>query len=324
MARPPSRKPKITEPLSPWGDSLSSTIALIKETDHTKICTYPIPALNAVLGGIGRGEVVTVAGQSGEGKSDLLRLTAEHNANKGRCVHMYQFEMDKDENIRRFLLRRLNELRKKEAEPPVSALDLFLNKITPWDHARLDSILKEEQVKDFPLSTYGGKPLTVSEFLEGLTRSLSTPNPPQLIVLDHIHYFAGDDNTAEAEALSKAMRELRQWVRTTGVPILIAAHLRKPTKKNEEPSPHDIYGSSNILKESTTCILLRRKQSETTFSIWKSRVGADYKRFEIVYDNTTKTWTGEARNERTVFEDAIAFGDMTVKDFNKKNEALPF
>jgi replicative DNA helicase len=301
---------------SSWQTSIQDTISLIKSTDASKICTYPIPALNAVLGGIGRGEVVVIAGQSGEGKSDLLRLTAEENARKGRTVHMYQFEMDKDENIRRFLLRRLNEMRAVEKESPISALDLFLNKITPWDHLRLDTISKEESVKDFPLYTYSGKPLSVTEFLTELSDSLKM-NPPELIALDHIHYFSGDEGAQEAESLSLAMREIRQWTRETHVPIIIAAHLRKLQKKTDEASPHDIYGSSNIFKECTTCILIRRKQSETTFSIWKSRVGADYKRFEITYDNMTKMWSGAEKNMRTVFEDQLS-------TLEKKAAALPF
>lgn len=304
----------MSEPITSWKGAVSDTISIIKGTDSTKICTYPIPALNATLGGIGRGEVVVIAGQSGEGKSDLLRLTAETNARAGRHVHMYQFEMDKDENIRRFLLRELNQIRIAEHKPPVSALDLYLNKITPWDHARLDKILEQESVKDFPLSTYGGKPLTVGEFLVELTNSLTTEHPPELICLDHIHYFSGDDGLQEAESLSIAMRELRQWTRTTHIPIMLAAHLRKPAKRNDDPTPHDIYGSSNILKECTTCILLRRMDKETTFSIWKSRVGADYKRFEITYDNMTKMWTGKEKNMRTVFETPVSIMEQKAKN----------
>jgi len=304
------------DPSASWQASLESSVSIIKQTDSTKICQYPIPALNAVLGGIGRGEVVVIAGQSGEGKSDFLRLTSEVNASAGRSVYMYQFEMDKDENVRRVLLRKLNEIRIKEKETPVTALELFLNKITPWDHARLDDIVKEESLKNLPLFTYGGRPLTVQEFLGELTQHL-TPEPPGLICLDHIHYFAGDEGAKEAESLSIAMREIRQWTRSTHVPLILAAHLRKPGKKGEEPSPHDIYGSSNILKEATTCILLRRRDQETTFSVWKSRVGADYKRFDITYDNTTKMWTGAEKNMRTVFEDQLSAQE-------KKNDALPF
>jgi replicative DNA helicase len=299
--------PKPPAPILSWDQSIRNAVLSINTTIPSNICSYPIPALNETLGGILPGEVVVIAGQMGEGKSDFLRLTAEHNALKGRRVHVYQFEMDADENTRRFLLRRLNEVRKNtKNEPPITAVDLVMNNINPWDRAELERIAAEEAGKSFPLYTYGGSSMTCGEFLTHLMDA----ERPRMVILDHIHYFGGDSSDSENEATSKAMREIRQWTKMTGIPVILAAHMRKPsTKKDTDQTIHDIYGSSNIAKEATTCIIIRRGKGESTFSIWKSRVGADYKRFEISYDTAAKAWTGTPKNARTVFESAFTFGD---------------
>lgn len=301
-----------------WEQSVRGAVTTIANTAPDSMCTYPIPALNNILGGIGRGEVVTVAGQSGEGKSDFLRLVAEHNAERGRCVHMYQFEMDAEENTRRFLLRKLNAARAERKEAPITAIDLFFNKITPWDQAELQKIQEEEAKKTFPLHTYGGTSLTVEGFIQEINKSLNG-SPPKLVVLDHIHYFSGDDGESESESLGRAMRMLRQWTKETNIPILLAAHMRKPAKASVEQTTHDIYGSSNIAKESTTVIILKRGSGQTTFSVWKSRVGGDYRRFEVAYDTVTKLWTGEAKNDRSVWDAPMKLDDAV--DYRKD---LPF
>jgi hypothetical protein len=100
----------------------------------------------------------------------------------------------------------------------------------------------------------------------------------------------------EHESLSNAARKIRGYSLETGIPILMAAHVRKRSKRTDPLTPDDIHGSGSILKESTTCIALTRKPGDTHVAIWKSRIGGELLKFDQLYDEGLRMWSGAARN----------------------------
>ncbi len=287
---------------------IERTLKTITTFDPSKLCLYPIDQLNLTLQGIFPGETVVVMADSGAGKSDFLRLTSERVSAAGKKVLFYQLEMDQQENTRRRLLRNVNTARSKRSQgadgfklPMLTPIDLAMGKIDADD---TEVIVEALEKAEEGITTYAGRSLTLKEFFGSVNRHIAAHGKPDLICLDHIHYFSREEGMPEHESLSHASRQIRGFCIETNIPVLMAAHVRK-RKKSDALSPDDIHGSGSILKEATTCIGLTRKAGETHVAIWKSRIGGELLKFDQMYDIFRREWSGKARNLMGVDEESF-------------------
>lgn len=76
-----------------------------------------------------------------------------------------------------------------------------------------------------------------------------------VVIIDHLHYFdfKSKDEYSEINEIMKRLKGLQDKYR---VPIVLVSHLRKKDKTRVFPDQNDFHGSSNIVKQADTCIVL--------------------------------------------------------------------
>jgi len=242
------------------------------------VCKFGISALDECLGGIVPTDLVVVAAPSGQGKSELLMNIAVENSKK-KTVLYYQLEMDNTAPINRMALKLANA---KGAD--ISAAKFRVNDLTDTQREICNEAYREVAKKADRLILYNGDALTFEDF----SRTFSENSEVDLIVIDHLHYFSMDDGDNMSNTLGKVMRGIRSIVKRAKVPVVLASHLRKPAKPNEEPTQHELFGSSNIAKEATNIILLYKHNEQTVVKIEKSRDTGEQRKFVGAFNQQTR------------------------------------
>ncbi len=76
-----------------------------------------------------------------------------------------------------------------------------------------------------------------------------------LVIIDHLHYFDFQSRD-EYSAINDTMKKLKALQDRFRVPIVLVSHLRKKDKLRVFPDQNDFHGSSNIVKQADTVIVL--------------------------------------------------------------------
>lgn len=273
-----------------WPELATFTLDSILSTDRTKMCKYHIEPLDECLGGIFPHDLVVGFGDTGAGKSEFGIHIAYKNAEAKRNVVMYELEMDDGEMMRRRMLARLNT----GEFASISPVRLAMNNLSDTERDRLKMATSEEAKLNEYLRIFHGGALNFEGFMSSLAQIQKTP--VDLIVLDHLHYFSLDDHSdSMASTLGKVMRTIRTFVKDWGIPIVTTAHVRKrDITKDLELS--DIYSSSDIPKESTVAIAIKREEETTHLTIKKSRLtGESNKTFSIAFHRDKREYDMSAK-----------------------------
>lgn len=224
-----------------------------------RVIPFGVNFYDRALGGIAPTDVLLIGGESGKGKTELMRIIAQHNAAAGRRVHQFVLEGDKAEIERRMkyplLVKRvLDEVGGARHYPRLNYLD--------WSYGRIDDITgrHESAVDEEIATTYAGlqthypeDDFTIDHFDRAVRRIAGDTD---LVTLDHFHFLDfGDRELQGAKAAIKRIRRLNQ---DTGIPIVVLAHLRKGDKARPRmiPTLDDFHGSSDVVKIATKVITL--------------------------------------------------------------------
>lgn len=86
---------------------------------------------------------------------------------------------------------------------------------------------------------------------------------PQLLVVDHLHYFQRG-NRGATEEMDKLVTELQMLANKLEIPIITIAHLRKlnSTDKDKLPTMDDLKDSSSLSQMPGVVMLMHRKKNE--------------------------------------------------------------
>jgi replicative DNA helicase len=244
-----------------------------------------LPMVDEYLLGILPTDLVVLGAASGIGKTQALLECAKYNALGGKRVVFIALEAEQDEIEMRLKYQMLaqryfGDPDRLRGDPYVSyrtwRLGLIDEKFQPY----MADVLRLFETRYGTLSTvYSHEGFGLADF-ERLLASFDS-NPPDLVIVDHLHYFDTDESKSENQQLSLIIKRIRQLNLFYKIPFIVAAHTRKGIE-SLVPSQEDFMGTSNIYKQATVCLMLapkpdgyhaKRGVSETLMSVVKTRTG---------------------------------------------------
>lgn len=224
-----------------------------------KVLSFGVPFLDRALDGILPSDLIILGARTGAGKTELASLIAQSNALKGKRVHYFALEADKNEIERRIKYRLVcDQLFKTGLGSGVKNLNYpswFLAQLaeaSPAIELTADVMMKAQLRTLF--TVYRGAKFDADELARNC---LAIQSQTDLIIIDHLHYIDSDDPN-ENRGYKTIVKTVRDCALATGKPVVLVAHIRKTDRRSPNPIPsiEDFHGSSDITKIATKCIML--------------------------------------------------------------------
>lgn len=222
--------------------------------------TTGILALDNLLNGWQRGELIVLAGRPGMGKSAFIVSSIRQAAELGVNAHFFSLEMSAEEIADRMLADTLYHSRNG-----IQYFDIPCGRLN--DNQAKQIIEAQQVISDLPIKieTEGG--LNVSQiacrarrhkqWLEQRGRTLD------LVVIDHLHImrasnrYAGN-RVAEVTEISAALKTLAKEL---NVPVVVAAQLNRQVEARDDKRPTlaDLRDSGSIEQDADAILFLYRE-----------------------------------------------------------------
>ena len=242
------------------------------------LCNFGIKPLDDALLAMAKNELIVIAAGSGYGKTELALAISRHNAARGKKVAHFNLEGGSREAIMRMMWRDMCDIYFREYTDEGIEMDYrkwFLNypmhplmkKLENQAYVEMSDKLGGnmwlyENPGGLDCNTFCESLIT----LDGLRCDLKLDKSMrdlmkglkgiELMVVDHLHYFniAKDEN--EIAEITEILKKAKFITEELQIPVILVAHLRKLARGHGIPDKEDIYGTSNIHKISSTCIIV--------------------------------------------------------------------
>lgn len=252
------------------------------------------PSIDEQTLGLVDGELVIIAGPTSRGKTLLAMSISNNVAKYGGRVLFVTLEMTKEELTSRYMF--VNGGWDTEEFALVSANTIF------QDNDELDW-------RD----------------IDGLIANAKEQLDVDLVVIDHLHYFARDIKNA-SEELGKITMTFKKNAIRHKVPIILISHIRK-LGKDEDLSGESLRGSSLIAQDSDIVLLVNRDPETNAMGVL-----IDKNRNRGKISDRTRDWGGRTERElNTIYLDFNNTKLHDRKDIQKNikelfpgAEALPY
>jgi replicative DNA helicase len=224
------------------------------------------------IAGLARGELITLAGSTGTGKSLAgLNICAHLALRKDVPVLISTMEMTAGELMLRLI----------SAEARIPLVSLVKRRMDDEHWVRVESV--RARISSSPLvidDTPGQSVAHIRSRVRGMART----RPAGLVFVDYIQQLTDPPGAASRqEAVSKNSRDLKLLAGEFGIPVLAAAQLNRMPARREgrHPELSDLRESGAIENDSSVVILLYRdkepddpgRAGEIDFIVAKNRSG---------------------------------------------------
>ncbi len=221
--------------------------------------SFGVPYLDDTLRSLLPHDLILLGASTGAGKTELARIIASHNAEKGKRVYYFALEAEPREIERRDKFATLCQLMAERED----WIGLKGMNYPDWYRNRCNDMIRHvEHDADRLIAT---KRKTLFTYYKGSKFGtddikrlfLAVQSQADLIILDHLHYVDIDDDN-ENRGFKSAIKMIRDLSIGMGRPIILIAHLRKSDQRLKRLVPHidDFHGSSDIAKAVTHAIQL--------------------------------------------------------------------
>lgn len=211
-----------------------------------------VKVIDDVFGGILPNDIILLGAKTGVGKTALASKIALHNTMLGKKIYMYALEAEPEEIQMRILYESLvSKARAINPRKKYNFKHWRLGRYTDLDDYYEKCLEKLNNFENLYIY-YRKNEFGIDDFVK---LTMSVKDDADLIIIDHIHYF---DGVNENEALSDAVKKIRDISLLMGVPVIILAHLRKSQGNDFKlvPSIDDFHGSSDLSKICTKGVIL--------------------------------------------------------------------
>jgi replicative DNA helicase len=235
---------------------------------------FGIEQVDRVLGGARPGELITLAGGPGSGKTALADTIARNLALAGKTILIVSAEMTSDERGKRLL----------QGQSGVPGQKIRFAK--SLDHSDWDSLYRAQSLlaktSGFILSRGTIRP---RDILAEAKRIKSVAKRLDLIGVDYLQLLTPDDiakGESTARIIGKMAWQMKALAMDLSVPVIMLSQLNRAGLKGENPpGMHDLKESGDIENHSNAVLLLHHPDETTPQefgrSVWlkvaKSRDG---------------------------------------------------
>ena len=217
------------------------------------------PSIDKLTMGLVPGELIIVAGPTSKGKTLLSMHIANNVAQIGGRVLFVTLEMTKAELTSRYMY--VNGGKDTAA----------------FSTAAANTVFQENDELDW-------------KDIDGLIQNAKYELDVDLVIIDHLHYFARDIKNA-SEELGKITMTFKKNAIRHKLPIILISHIRK-LGKDEDLSGDSLRGSSLIAQDSDIVLLVNRDQETNQMGVL-----IDKNRNRGKLSDRTKEWAGREQRE---------------------------
>jgi len=203
---------------------------------------------DATIGPLGAGNLITIGGPPGGGKTGLAIAFADHAAALGIPTCYFSLEMATQEILERFLARR-------------SRVNGSTIRRSTMDQNEWRQVMQAGMaLREAPL-WIDARPATVGRLVAEIRRwhakhVTRTDRRLGLVVVDYVQLLQGDDPREEQfETVSRATRLLKQTAAELAIPIVELSQLnRESQKRGDRPTLAALKGSGTLEADSDVVI----------------------------------------------------------------------
>lgn len=245
-----------------------------KNRDKVQGLSTGFPSIDQLTMGLVPGELVIVAGPTSKGKTLLSMHISNNVAKAGGRVLFITLEMTKAELTSRYM---------------------YVNggaNTTDFSTVAANTVFQENDELDW-------------KDIDGLIKNAKQELDVDLVVIDHLHYFARDIKNA-AEELGKITMTFKKNAIRHKLPIILISHIRK-LQTGEELSGDSLRGSSLIAQDSDIVLLVNRDPENNQMGVL-----IDKNRNRGKLSDRTKDWHG--RDEREMNTIYLDFNNTKLHD----------
>ncbi len=250
MERAVARGESATEDTTLLGDALTEFITeLERPEDPERVVVPPYRDLAEVVPVLRPGELVTVAGRTGMGKSVLALDTARHTAIRmGKPTLLVSLEMPVPLLMRRILAA--------EARVPANALARKELSDAHWQ--ALASAMG--RVRDAPLHLSTPASCTLG-LIRARLRAMARRDPARLLVVDHVGLMSSATRPENRQnEIAAYSRGLKQIAMEFDIPVMMVSQVNRSPESREDRVPRlgDLRDSGSLEQDSDAVLLVYR------------------------------------------------------------------
>jgi replicative DNA helicase len=227
-----------------------------------------------------RGELITIAAQTGKGKSSLLATIALNSAKSGKRVKLFSLEMSGPQVAQRLLAQISG----------ISASRIMQGQLDKDEWQQIDEA--NELFQDLNISI-----CDLSAIKIGQIRTESRRSPVDIIMVDYIQ-LANADKPKENRVLDigEVTRGLKSLAMELDIPIFAAAQLSRAvdSRGDKRPVLSDLRESGSIEQDSDSVVFIWQdpiKETSHELIVAKHRNGACNK-LEVHFNPSTTRFAG--------------------------------
>jgi len=202
-----------------------------------------------LLGGLAPGNLITIAGQTGTGKTIVLDDLARYVA--GECnkkVIKFTMEMSVDENVDRLVA----------AELEIDSQRLRQAKLEPEESQKYGNAL--QRISEWPLIIDDTPGLRPDQMRAKVAKYFALLDGVDLILVDYLQLMTAPGHKNRTEEISYISRNMKALAKEVKVPIVQAAQLSRATDyaDNKEPELSHLRESGSIEHDSNIVTFVYR------------------------------------------------------------------
>lgn len=208
--------------------------------ENPRIVKTGFLSLDKLIGGFEKGELITLGGYSGGGKTTLALNIATNVAKEGRKVLYFSLEMTKTEMHKRLVCSS-------------TGIHNFAD-MTAEEFNRLIAASKSLE-HDLPLEFIDDGDMTV----EKIAAICGGQKDTALVIIDHLHILKSDRQFKDQYALLTYLtRKIKVMAADLNIPVLLLSQMNRANAAREikEPTMSDLRGSGSIEQDSNLVIFV--------------------------------------------------------------------
>ena len=277
----------------PTGDEMAAElVASIEAADHTRGLTMDLPDLDHLTGGFKAGQLITVGGRPGEGKTNVIVQQAiATGIRRGIPCDVFSVELTRAEFLQRVA----------SALASVDGRAISDNRMDADQRAQVDGAVAD--ISGGSMVVHDAQTMTLAQFCAAGAEAVRAGS--RLLLLDYLQILRADpnDRRPRQEQVAHSARTVKLLAQRLNVPILVGAQLnrRSAIRGDGKPTLEDLRESGEIEQSSDKVLLLHSPEDDgergvtSDILVRKNRQGAkgeavvvrrfEYSRFENLGDN---------------------------------------
>jgi replicative DNA helicase len=216
--------------------------------------TTSLVDLDAKTGGLQPGTLVIVGARTNGGKSAFLQQMALAQAKAGHPVYFASLEMTERE-----LLARGASMLTAISTKAILTEEKYLSK---EQRGEITEAIAEIQTWPFVIDDSGG--LTISQLVTNCRAQIN--RGAEVVYVDYLQLMTGREYLKPYDKVTAASAALRDLAKTTGVPVVAACQLRRPSDESDRPTLFDAKESGAIENDANLLLAAYRSKNHGAFT----------------------------------------------------------